>query len=107
MHERYFQRVHCEQVVLDIGHDIGALIIYTNEELRGREIEVSLKGNDGQRTHTDVLERRIGEQPVFAAVFPRLSAGDYNIWRDVLQPFDNTTIIGGQVAEVDWRKLKS
>ena len=30
-----------EDAVLDIGGDIGALILYTNADLAGREIEVS------------------------------------------------------------------
>ena len=79
MAEQHNDRVHSESVVLDIGRDIGALIIYTKAELRGREIEVSPQGSVAKRVHVEVLERRINSQPVFAAVFPGLHAGNYDI----------------------------
>jgi hypothetical protein len=49
MAEQKSDRVHPESVVLDIGQDIGALIIYTDAELRGREIEVSPLGSAATR----------------------------------------------------------
>ena len=39
MVEQYVERVHTEHAVLDIGEDIGALVIYTREEFRGKEIQ--------------------------------------------------------------------
>jgi hypothetical protein len=54
MAESYVDRVHTESAVLDIGGDIGALVLYTPEEFRGKEIEVSPTGDDGRRTHTAV-----------------------------------------------------
>jgi hypothetical protein len=103
MAEQHNDRVHSESVVLDIGRDIGALIIYTKAELRGREIEVSPQGSVAKRVHVEVLERRINSQPVFAAVFPGLRAGDYDIWATAPTPSDAVTIVGGEVATVDWR----
>ncbi len=91
-------------IVLDIGEDVGALIVYTDSRLLGREIEVSPKGNSARRTHTEVLERRIGARPVFAGVFPDLPAGAYSIWRDVMTDED-IVIVGGSVAELDWRHI--
>jgi hypothetical protein len=44
MPERYTDRVHTEHAVLDIGEDVGALVIYCRPELRGRQIDVSLRG---------------------------------------------------------------
>ena len=103
MSEERVDRVHSETVVLDIGQDIGALVIYTDAGLRGREIEVSPRGSDAKRVHVEVLERRINDQPVFAAVFPGLSAGDYEIWEKAQHPSGTVTIVGGEVATVDWR----
>ena len=103
MAERHDDRVHTESVVLDIGRDVGALIIYTKAELRGREIEVSPQGSGAKRVHVEVLERRINGQPVFAAVFPGLRAGDYDIWENAPTPSGTVTIVGGEVAAVDWR----
>jgi hypothetical protein len=103
MTEQHIDRVHPESVVLDIGQDVGALIIYTDVELHGREIEVSPLGNAVTRVHVEVLERRINGRPVFAAVFPGLRAGDYDIWENFPNPGGTVTIVGGQVATVDWR----
>lgn len=100
MAEQHVDRVHLESVVLDIGRDVGALVIYTDAELRGREIEVSPRGG-ATRVHVEVLERRIKDRPVFAAVFPGLRAGDYDIWE--AQNPNRVTIVGGRVATVDWR----
>jgi hypothetical protein len=105
MPERYNNRVHTEHALLDIGDDIGALIIYCRPELRGRQIEVSLRGCEWQRTHTDVLERRANNQPVFAALFYSLPVGDYVIWGNSREPIGEVAIIGGQVAEINWRHL--
>jgi fructose 1,6-bisphosphatase len=100
MAERYVDRVHSEHAVLDIGENIGALVIYTSEALRGKEIEVSLKGNDAKRVHTAVWERRVNGRTVFAGIYPSLPAGDYIIWTT---PSSEVRIIGGQVAEMDLR----
>jgi hypothetical protein len=103
MAEQHIDRVHPESVVLDIGQHIGALIIYTAAELRGREIEVSPRGV-AKRVHVEVLERRIDGRPVFAAVFPGLRAGDYDIWETGPNTGGTVTIVGGEVATVDWRQ---
>jgi hypothetical protein len=100
MAREYFERTHTEQVVLNIGQSIGALVVYAREELRGREMEISLKGYDVLRTHTAVLERKVNGRTIFAGVFPSLPAGDYKIWSN---PPTEVTIAGGQVAEVDCR----
>jgi hypothetical protein len=103
MAEQHIDRVHPETVVLDIGQDIGALVLYTDAELRGREIEVGPRGSDAKRVHVEVLERRINGRPVFAAVFPGLRAGNYDIWENAGNPNGTVTIVGGEVATVDWR----
>jgi len=103
MAEQHIDRVHPERVVLDIGQDVGALMIYTEAALHGREIEVSPRGST-TRVHVEVLERRISGRPVFAAVFPGLRAGDYDIWGDALNSSGTVTVAGGEVATVDWRQ---
>ena len=101
--EDSIDRIQAEDLVLDIGDGIGALIIYTPGELRGAEIEVSPKGLESPRTHTVIHERRIGHRIVFAGVFPELAAGDYRIWTEEARLPSSVTIVSGQVAEVDWR----
>src|SRR6202008_1164770 len=104
MAEQHNDRVHTESGVLDIGRDVGAVIIYTKADLRGKEIEVSSLGSAATRVHVEVLERRANGRPVFAAVFPQLHAGSYEIWgKNALNPSGNATIVGGEVTTVDWR----
>ena len=103
MAEQHNDRVHTESVVLDIGRDVGALIIYTKADLRGKEIEVSPLGSAATRVHVEVLERRANGRPVFAAVFPQLRAGSYEIWgKNATNPSGTATIVGGKVTTVDW-----
>jgi hypothetical protein len=102
MAEMYLERVYSDNIVLNIGDDIGALIIYTREDLRERQIEVSSPGIDARKIHNVVHERRLNGRPVFAAVFPTLAAGDYKTWTN---PTSEFTIAGGQVAELDWRDI--
>jgi len=95
----YWTRRHTESVVLDIGDDVGALILYTRAELHGAEIEVSPLGLDAQaaRTHSAVLERSVNGRVVYAAVYPELRAGEYEV---LCEGSPRVTIVAGQVAEV-------
>lgn len=92
-----------EDAILDIGGDVGALILYTDAGYAEREIEVSLEGDDEHRTHTAIHERRSGAGVVYAGIYPELHAGRYRIWADRPGLLDHVTIAGGEVAEVDWR----
>lgn len=96
--------IHARPVVLDIGGDVGALIVYTSPALLGREIEISPKANAARRSHVGVLARDMGGRYVWAAVFPTLPAGDYSLWRDVLTDQDVSVLAGG-VVEEDWRDV--
>ena len=98
-------RVHEEYAVVDIGEDVGALIIYCRSELRGVQIDISLRGREWQRVHTDVLERRANNRPVFAALFFSLLVGDYVIWGNSSEPIGEATISSGHVTEINWRHL--
>lgn len=90
-------------VMVDVGPGAGALVIYTRDELRGQEIEISPTGKDGQRVHTDVLRRRVAGAYVCAAVFGSLAEGEYRLWHDSLATPGEVRIVGGQVTELDWR----
>ncbi|HEX3721951.1 MAG TPA: hypothetical protein VHV31_04125 [Nitrolancea sp.] len=90
-------------IMVDIGEDAGALVIYAPRELRGTEIEISPAGNDTSRQHVDILERKINERSVCAAVFPSLAPGDYSIWRPGGLESERVTVAPESVAEVDWR----
>ena len=80
MTEQYANRSHPEHVVLEIGEDVGAIVVYTAAELHGTEIEISASGNDRDRTHKDVLNRPINSRPTYAAVFDKIQEGSYTLW---------------------------
>ena len=102
MHENYAARPHPEYVVLDIGEQFGALIVYTDPALHGTEVEISPAGEDSNRSHKDVLERGEGGRAAFTAVFDRLPQGAYTLWTDGVARARGVTVTGGAVAELDW-----
>ncbi len=94
MAEAHSDRVHPETVVLDI--------IYTKAELRGRENRSEPAGERDADPCRGPGTKNNGRS-VFAAVFPGLRAGDYDIWENFPKPSGTVTIVGGEVATVDWR----
>ncbi len=124
-------------VVLDIGGDIGALIIYAPESMLRAEIEISPVDDEGadvfqlgpgthshepgaghthergeghshshadpRRTHVAVRERRGPTGIRYAAIYPGLREGEYTIWGLDGNPAETVRIIGGEVAQLDWR----
>jgi hypothetical protein len=101
--ENYSARKHPEFVVMDIGVGLGGLIIHTDPDLHGEEIEISPAGNDDQRSHKDVLERSINGRAAFTAVFDGLGAGHYTLWNRDHAREREVAITGGRVTELDWR----
>ena len=96
-------RVLTAPVVMDIGEQTGSLVIYTLPELVGVEIEISPRGEDTRRAHTDVAERRTRERAIFAAVYLPMPAGVYTLWAP--EPYGPTevAIASGAITELDWR----
>jgi hypothetical protein len=102
-HEAYAARPHPEYVVLEIGEDVGALIVHTDPELHGVEVEISPAADDRRRSHKEVLERRIGGRPAFTAVFDGVRAGSYTLWVRDEPRARAVAVAGGAIAELDWR----
>ncbi|MEO6702071.1 MAG: hypothetical protein ABI140_17210 [Jatrophihabitantaceae bacterium] len=114
-------------VVLDIGGEIGALIIQAPAELAGHEIEVRPVGgaakqrfdaaishshheHDGQPhshhpalVHVAVLGRPAGGQLSYSAVFGELTDGEYQCYLRPDGPVALTvTVRGGEVSSETW-----
>ena len=91
-------------VVLELGGDIGVLVLHAPARLHGTEIEISPDsgGPRGRRTHSLVRERVTASGTSYAAVYPDLPAGRYIIWRDDGVPMGTAAIAGGQVASFHW-----
>ena len=105
--ENHSARKHPEFVVMNIGGELGGLIVQTDPQLHGTEVEISPTGADHQRAHKDVLERSANGQPAFTAVFDALLTGSYTLWNDNHAVSRNVTITGGEVTQVDWRTTAS
>lgn len=118
-------------VVLDIGGDVGALIITTEPDLHLVEIELSradgthplpedaperrsavhAHGHDHgaephtheavPHTHVAVRQRRGTDGSRFAAIYPALREGAYVIHRPDGSD-EQVDVVGGQVTEVSW-----
>jgi hypothetical protein len=66
-------------VVLDIGGERGAAIVHTPPSLDGVEIEIRRRGTAWDGMHVAVRPRRIPDGVVYAALFPVLVQGDYEV----------------------------
>jgi hypothetical protein len=93
-------------VIMELGADIGALILFTPAEMDGEEIEISCDDEPGEvggrRTHSQVRPRQMPGETRYAAVYPGLPAGRYTVWRDEHRPAATVTISGGQVSNCRW-----
>jgi hypothetical protein len=100
--EQYSARSHPEPVVLDIGEDLGALIVHTDAVMHGVEVEISASGHDSERTHKDVLERQINGRPAYTAVFDKVREGRYTLWVQDVPIAREVAVAGAAVSELDW-----
>jgi hypothetical protein len=103
-HHHPDQEVHTRPVVLDLGDGVGALIVYTDPELLGIEVEISPSGGKRDRRHKQVLQRTIGLETVTVLVYDSLPEGYYTLWVDDDPWAQDVHIQGGQVAELDRRR---
>lgn len=90
-------------VMLDIGGDIGALILTLPDSLADTEIHISPAGVDGPTAeHTGVHPRTLGGRTRQVAVFPSLTAGAYQLWHPHDASFlTDAHIDGGKVTSID------
>jgi hypothetical protein len=91
-------------VVLDIGGDTGAAVIYTESALRGSEIEIRPKGQPWRGVHTGVRQRDLPDKVCFAAVFGSIASGSYELRikgtdSDAVMEIE---IVGARIAEANW-----
>jgi hypothetical protein len=88
-------------VLLELGRDVGALVLLVAADRNGTEIEISQDGLP--RCHAQVRERLARDGTTYAAVYPGLQAGRYTLWRDQQSPGGTVEVAGGQVTTVDWQ----
>lgn len=111
-------------VMLDVGGDIGAIVLYLTAELEGAEVEYArLETESGapaevahddddhghdhghghtHRPHVAVVGRPAGNTVLFSAVFPDLEAAVYRLNLIGETPYIDVVVEGGVVVEVTW-----
>jgi hypothetical protein len=102
-HHHFAAGVRSQPVVLDLGDGIGALIVRTDPELLGVEVEISPAGADSDRQHKEVLQRTMGPETVNVLVYDNLPQGEYTLWVGDIARASNVRVESGSVAELDWR----
>ena len=90
-----------DALVLDIGGDVGALIVYADEACLGSEIDLTPVGApQSHQVHTMVRRRRAASGDVIAGLFPELVEGTYTLWGlSGNGPIGEVTIVGGQITQ--------
>ena len=66
-------------VVLDIGDAVGALVVHTTRALAGVELQLAKRGEQVQFVHTEVRERILPGETLWAAVFMAVPEGKYTL----------------------------
>ncbi len=88
--------------VLDIGDDVGALVLYTSAALVGTEIEISPDGAPNRRRHVAVHAREFPDETAYAAVYYGLTKGAYQLWAADGSVALTASIEGNAVTESVW-----
>ena len=87
---------------MELGADIGALILYTPAGLDGEEIEISRDDEPAARTHSRVRPRHLPGETRYAAVYPGLPAGRYTSGATSTPRRPPSRSSGGQVSSCHW-----
>jgi hypothetical protein len=89
-----------EALVLDIGDDVGALVLYADESCLGMEIDLTPVGAPrSHHLHTMIRRRRAVDREFIAGVYPELVEGSYTVWGIDGLPLGVVAIEGGHVSE--------
>jgi hypothetical protein len=92
------------EVLVELGGNIGAAVLFTGPELNGEEIEIRPTGAVWSGTHVAVRERRLESGPRWAALFGSLPAGAYEVRLkgDPSSPILKLEVEGGHIAQGRW-----
>jgi len=83
-------------VVLNIGGDVGALVLRVPASYLGRELDVASVAHGAGLTHSEVRERLVDGEQHYCATYPSLKEG-YYVLKDSGQGFE---IVGGRVTHM-------
>jgi hypothetical protein len=89
--------------VLDIGGDIGAMVVLMDPATAGTELHLRSEHEPPIAVHTGVWTRPNGAAMVTAAVFAELVAGNYWVLDADGHDVRPVVIDGGELTEIDLR----
>jgi hypothetical protein len=95
-------------VVLDIGGEVGAAAVYVPAALSGDELEIRAVDEPWCGAHVAVRPRVLADRTVWAALFPALDHGRYEIRVRHRAPTSATTTVavsGGHVSVSVWQDV--
>lgn len=88
-------------VILELGEQVGALVLEVPAGLAGHEIEIS-PTDGGPRTHSMVRERVTAEGVGYCAVYPDVPACEYTVWGEDGAAVGRVAVHGGEVSRFRW-----
>lgn len=101
-------------VMLDIGGDIGALVVEMPPEMVGVEIEIRPEGATSEAAghthhpHVAVVERPTPGGPMPSLVFGELTAGTYQLHdKGDDEVLATATVHGNEVTDMVWPRRQS
>ena len=91
-------------VLLDIGEDVGAVVVTMPPDLDGIEVEARrVDQNHHPPLHVGVVGRPLGHAVVHSAVFGGLKEGSYELYERPHGPVRLTVhVAGGEVTYTQW-----
>ena len=97
-------------VLLDIGGDVGALVVTMPHGMRDEEVEIWPDGprpTDVHLPHVAVVERPVGQERVASLVFPDLTTGRYRLARKGSSEAQLVVDVrGAEVTVAEWPALR-
>ena len=95
--------MHGGAPALDIGGDIGAMLVTMDRSALGSELHLRSEHVQPVAVHTGVWERDQGGATVIAAVFAELVEGHYQVLDQQGVGVRRVEVRGGEVTTIDLR----
>jgi hypothetical protein len=94
-------------IVVDIGEGRGALVLTSDEESSGYEVEIARLDDASTRTHVYVLPRAVDGGTIHAAVFPSLPKGTYVVFDLSGRGAQILDVSSGRITSARWQRGSS
>lgn len=98
-----------DALVLEIGGEVGALVVYADATFDGKELDLVPVGSPRSHHLHNVVRRRTtaSGDVAFAAVFPQVLEGRYTLWGGAgASPLAEAAVAGGRVSEAHIERLE-